>query len=55
VEFAFRQDKFYMLFMYENVNVLCNNENVVCNEQVSSSMNMSSKRKRYDDVTSVKL
>jgi translation initiation factor IF-1 len=55
VGFAFRQDKFYMLSMYENVNVLCNNENIVCNEHVSSSMNMSSKRKRYDDVTSVKL
>jgi hypothetical protein len=55
VGLAFRQDKLYMLSIHENVNVVCNDENVVCNEQVSSSMNMSSKRKRYDDATSVKL
>jgi hypothetical protein len=55
VGLAFRQDKLYMLSMHENVNVVCNDENVVCNEQVSSSMNVSSKRKRCDDATSVKL
>jgi hypothetical protein len=37
-----------MLSMHENVNV-------VCKEKVSSSTNVSSKRKRYDVVTSVKL
>jgi hypothetical protein len=41
--------------MHENVNVVCNDENVVCNEKVSSSMNVSSKCKRCDDATSVKL
>jgi hypothetical protein len=41
--------------MHENVNVVCNDENVVCNEQVSSSMNVGSKRKRCDDATSTKL
>jgi hypothetical protein len=44
-----------MLFMHENVNVVCNDENVVCNGKVSSSTNVSSKRKRCDDITSVKL
>jgi hypothetical protein len=44
-----------MLSMLENVNVVYNDENVVCNEHVSSSMNVSSKRKRCDDATSVKL
>jgi hypothetical protein len=51
-----------MLSMHDNVNVVCNNENticddenVVCNEKASSSMNMSSKRKRCDDATSTKL
>jgi hypothetical protein len=51
-----------MLYLNENVNVVCNNKNVVCNdeivvcnENISSSMNMSSKRKRYDDATSAKL
>jgi hypothetical protein len=44
-----------MLSMYENVNVVCNDENIVYNEKVSTSMNVSSKRKRCDDVTSVKL
>jgi hypothetical protein len=51
-----------MLSMHDNVNVVCNNENVVCddedcvcNEKTSSSMNVSSKRKRCDDATSVKL
>jgi transposase InsO family protein len=41
--------------MHENVNVVCNDENVVCKEKVSSPMNVSSKRKRCDDATSVKL
>jgi hypothetical protein len=44
-----------MLSMHENVNVVCNDENVVCNEQVSSSTNVSSKRKRCDDATLIKL
>jgi hypothetical protein len=55
VGLAFRQDKLYMLSMHENVNIVCNDENVVCNEQVSSSTNVSSKRKRCDDATSAKL
>jgi hypothetical protein len=41
--------------MHENVNILCNDENVVCKDKVASSTNVSSKRKRYDDATSVKL
>jgi hypothetical protein len=41
--------------MHENVNVVCNDENIVCKEKVSSSTNVSSKRKRCDDATSVKL
>jgi hypothetical protein len=52
VSLAFWQDKLYMLFMHENVNVVCNNENVVCKDKVSSSMN---KRKRCNDATSTKL
>jgi hypothetical protein len=44
-----------MLSMHENVNVVCNDENVVCKEKVSSSTNVSSKRKRCDDATSTKL
>jgi hypothetical protein len=52
---AFQQDKLYMLSMHENVNVVCNDENVVCNEKVSSSTNVSSKHKRCDDATSIKL
>jgi hypothetical protein len=62
VGLTFRQDKLYMLSMHENVNVVCNNENticddenVVCNEKASSSTNVSSKRKRCDYATSVKL
>jgi hypothetical protein len=55
VGLAFRHDRLYMLSMHENVNVVCNNENVVCNEQVPSSTNVSSKHKRCDDVTSAKL
>jgi hypothetical protein len=55
VGLAFRQDKIDMLSMHENVNVVCNDENVVCKEKVSSSTNVSSKRKRCDDATSVKL
>jgi hypothetical protein len=52
---AFWQDKLYMLSMYENVNVVCNDENVVCKDRVSSSTNVSSKRKRCNDATSAKL
>jgi hypothetical protein len=37
------------------VNVICNDEDVVCKEKGSSSTNVSSKRKRCDDATSVKL
>jgi hypothetical protein len=44
-----------MLSMHDNVNVVCNDENVVCKNKVSSSTNVSSKRKRCDDATSVKL
>jgi hypothetical protein len=55
VGLAFRQDKIYMLSMHENVNVVCNDENVVCKEKDSSSTNVSSKRKRCDDATSAKL
>jgi hypothetical protein len=55
VGLVFRQDKLYMLSMHENVNVVCNDENVVCKEKVSSSTNVSSKRKRCDDAISVKL
>jgi hypothetical protein len=44
-----------MLSMHENVNVVCNDENVVCKGKVYSSTNMSSKRKRCDDTTSAKL
>jgi hypothetical protein len=50
-----RQDKLYMLSMHENVNVVYNDENIVCKDKVSSSTNVSSKRKRCDDATSVKL
>jgi hypothetical protein len=55
VGLAFRQDKLYMLSIHENVNVVCNDENVVCKDKVFSSMNVSSKCKRCDDATSVKL
>jgi hypothetical protein len=44
-----------MLSMHENVNVVCNDENVVCKDKVSSSTNVSNKRKRCDDTTSTKL
>jgi hypothetical protein len=52
VGLTFRQDKLYMLSMHEDVNVVCNDENVVCKDKVSSSTN---KRKRCDDATSAKL
>jgi hypothetical protein len=62
VGLAFQQDKLYMLSMHENVNVVCSNENilcddenVVCNEKASSSTNVSSRHKRCDDATLVKL
>jgi hypothetical protein len=44
-----------MLSMHENVNVVCNDEDVMCKEKGSSSTNESSKRKRCDDATSAKL
>jgi hypothetical protein len=34
---AFRQDNLYMLSMHENVNVVCNDENIMCKDKVSSS------------------
>jgi hypothetical protein len=55
VGLAFRQDKLYMLSMYENVNVVCNDEDVVCKENGSLSTNVSTKRKRCNDATSAKL
>jgi hypothetical protein len=55
VGLVFQQDKLYMLSMHENVNVVCNDEDVVCKENDSSSMNVSSKRKRCNDATSAKL
>jgi hypothetical protein len=51
----FQQDKLYMLSMHENMNVIWNDENVVCKDKVSSSTNVSSKCKRCDDATSAKL
>jgi hypothetical protein len=51
VGLAFRQNNLYMLSMYENVNVVCNDENVVCKDKVSSSTNVSSKCKRCDYAT----
>jgi hypothetical protein len=44
-----------MLSMHRNVNVVCNDENVICKEKDSSSTNVSSKRKKCDDATSMKL
>jgi hypothetical protein len=44
-----------MLSMHENVNVVCNDENVVCKEKCFPSTNVSTKRKRCDDATSMKL
>jgi hypothetical protein len=44
-----------MLSIHENVNVVCNDKNVICKEKVSSTMNVSSKRKRCDNATSMKL
>jgi hypothetical protein len=38
---AFQEDNLYMLSMHENVNVVRNDENVVCKEKVSSSTNVS--------------
>jgi uncharacterized protein YuzB (UPF0349 family) len=37
------------------MNVVCNDENVVCKEKISSFTNVSSKRKRCDDATTTKL
>jgi hypothetical protein len=44
-----------MLSIHENVNVVCNDENIVCKDKVSLSTNVSRKRKRCDDATSAKL
>jgi hypothetical protein len=44
-----------MISMHENVNVVYNNENVVCKEKISTSTNVSSKHNRYNDATSTKL
>jgi hypothetical protein len=55
VGLTFRHDNLYILYMHENVNVVCNDEDVVCKEKCSSSTNVSSKRKRCDDATSTKL
>ena len=47
VGLAFRQDKLYLLSLYENVNDLGTK-----NKNASSSMNASNKRKRVHDTTS---
>ena len=47
VGLAFRQDELYLLSPCENVNVVSTR-----NENVSSSMNVSNKRKRIHDVSS---
>ena len=47
VGLAFRQDKLYLLSLSENVNVVSTE-----NENVSSSMNTSNKRKRVHDTSS---
>ena len=44
-----------MLSMHGNVNVVCNERNIVCNSESSSSMNGKSKHKRCDSETSTKL
>ena len=44
-----------MLSVHENVNVVCNDSNIVCNSEPSSSMNEKNKRKRCDSETSAKL
>jgi hypothetical protein len=47
VGLAFRQDELYLLSLFENVNAVSTE-----NENVSSSMNVSNKRKRIHDVSS---
>ena len=47
VGLAFRQDELYLLSLCENMNVVSTK-----NENVSSSMNVSNKRKRIHDVSS---
>ena len=47
VGLAFRQDKLYLLSLYENVNDVSTE-----NENASSSMNATNKRKRVHDVSS---
>ena len=44
-----------MLSVHENVNVVCNESNIVCNSESSSFMNGKSKHKRCDSETSAKL
>ena len=44
-----------MLSIHENVNVVCNERNIACNNESSSSMNGKNKRKRCDSETSAKL
>ena len=44
-----------MLSMHENVNVVCNDRDIVCNSESSSSMNGKNKHKRCDSETSAKL
>jgi hypothetical protein len=55
VGLSFRRDKLYMLSMHENVNVVCNDRDIVCNSESSSSMNGKNKCKRCDSEMSVKL
>ena len=47
VGLAFRQDKLYLLSLYENINVVSTE-----NENASSSMNVTNKRKIVHDVSS---
>jgi hypothetical protein len=51
VGLAFRQDKLYMLFVHDNVNVVCNEEK----NESSSTTNIRTKHKRCDNETSAKL
>jgi hypothetical protein len=51
VGLAFWQDKLYMLSMHENVNVVCNKEK----NESSSTTNVQTKCKRFDNETSTKL
>ena len=46
VDLAFRQDKLYLLSLFDNVNVVSTE-----NENVSSSMNARNKHKRVHDIS----